>query len=87
MKAMYWTEENKQKGQELAAIAADFGVSAAELSIAWCLENKSVSSVILGTSKVEQLRQNLKALDVQLTEDVMKRLDELYPVPDLAPQA
>lgn len=86
IKAMYWSEENKKKGQELASIANDFGVSAAELAIAWCLKCPDVSSVILGASKVEQLEQNLKALEIELTEDVLTRLEELYPQPDAIPQ-
>jgi len=83
---MYWTEEYKQKGQELAAIAKDFGASAAELAIAWCLRNPNVSSVILGASRVEQLQQNLKALDLQLTDDVLNRIETLYPQPEAIPQ-
>ncbi len=86
MKAMYWTEENKEKGQELAMIAGDHGVTAAELAIAWCLRIQSVSSVILGTSRVEQLEQNLKAVDLDLSDDVLVRLDELFPAPDSIPQ-
>lgn len=86
IKAMYWTEENKAKAQELAAIARDYGVEAAELALAWCLKNPNVSSVILGTSKIEQLRQNLKALDVKLSDDVLARLDALYPRPEAVPQ-
>lgn len=86
IKAMYWTEEYKQKGQELAAIAKDFGVSAAELAIAWCLRNPNISSVILGASRVEQLQQNLKALDLQLTGDVLNRIETLYPQPEAIPQ-
>jgi len=86
IKAMYWNEENKQKGQELVAIAKDFGVSPAELALAWCLKNPNVSSVILGASRVEQLQQNLKALDLTLTEDVLKRLETLYPQPEAIPQ-
>jgi aryl-alcohol dehydrogenase-like predicted oxidoreductase len=86
IKAMYWSEENKKKGQELVAIAKDFGVTAAELAIAWCLKNDNVSSVILGASKVEQLQENLKALDLDLTEDVLSRLEELYPQPAAIPQ-
>jgi len=86
IKQMYWNEENKEKGQELAAIAKDFGVSAAELAIAWCLENPNVTSVILGTSTVAQLEQNLKALDVKLTDDVAGKLEALYPPPETVPQ-
>ena len=86
IKAMYWTEEYKQKGQELAAIAKDFGASAAELAIAWCLRNPNVSSVILGASRVEQLQQNHKALELQLTDDVLNRIETLYPQPEAIPQ-
>jgi len=86
IKAMYWTEENKEKAQELAAIAKDYGVSAAELSIAWCLRDSNVSSVILGTTTVAQLEQNLKAVGLDLTEDVLAKLDELFPKPAAGPQ-
>ncbi len=86
IKAMYWTEEYKKKGQELAAIAKDFGVSAAELALAWCLRNPNISSVILGASRVDQLQQNLKALDLTLSDDVLARLETLYPQPEAIPQ-
>ena len=86
IKAMYWTEEFKEKAQEFVAIAQDHGVGPVELAIAWCLRTQDVSSVILGTSKLSQLQQNLKALDVELTDDVLKRLDELFPMPLDIPQ-
>lgn len=85
IKQLYWTEEYKAKGQELVKIAGDFGVGAAELAIAWTLKNPNVSSVILGTSSVAQLQQNLKALDVRLTDDVVAKLEELYPAPEPIP--
>jgi len=87
MKAMYWTEENKAKARELVSIANDCGAGAAELSIAWCLDSPHVTSVILGASSVAQLQQNLKALEVKLTEDMLTRLDELFPTPESVPQA
>lgn len=86
IKAMYWSEENKKKAQELVAIANDYGVSAAELAIAWCLRSPDVSSVILGTSKPEQLEQNLKALDLDVSADVWERIEALYPQPEAVPQ-
>ncbi len=58
----------------------------AELAIAWCLRNPNVSSVILGASRVAQLEENLKALELELTEDVLTRLEELYPQPEAIPQ-
>lgn len=86
IKAMYWSGENKQKGQELVAIAKDFGVTAAQLALAWCLKNPNISSVILGASRVEQLEENLKALEIELTDDVLERIEALYPQPEAIPQ-
>jgi len=86
MMNLYWTEKNKKNAQQLVALAAELGVGAAELSIAWCLKNPGVSSVILGTSSVAQLEQNLKAVELELSDDVMAKLDELFPAPDNIPQ-
>jgi aryl-alcohol dehydrogenase-like predicted oxidoreductase len=86
IKKMYWTEENKAKGQRLGALAGELGVSAAELALAWCLNNPNVSSVILGASSVAQLQQNLKAADLKIPAEVLGQLDELYPAPETIPQ-
>ena len=66
------------KVRRLAPIAADLGVSLAQLSIAWCLVNPHVSTVMLGASRLEQLEQNLAALEVvaKLDASVLKRIDE-----------
>jgi len=60
----------------LLPIAEELGTSLSKLAIAWCLTNENVSSVILGASKIEQLEENLKAVDVLplLTEDIQARL-------------
>jgi len=86
IKKMYWTEENKAKGRQLASLADELGVSAAELALAWCVSNPNVSSVILGASSVAQLQQNLKAADLTLPADVLKRLDAIYPAQEAVPQ-
>jgi aryl-alcohol dehydrogenase-like predicted oxidoreductase len=79
---LYWTEENKRKGQELAAMAADLGTTAAVLSIAWALRHPAVTSVILGTSRVAQLEENLAAVDLEIPDDVVARLEQFYPAPE-----
>jgi len=54
------------------AIATRVGISPARLAIAWCLRNPHVSSVILGASHVDQVSENLKAVDdVALITDVV----------------
>ena len=65
--------------KQLAPIAEQLGCSLAQLAIAWCLRNPSVSTVILGASSVKQLQENLKSLDVlpQLDSAVLKAIDTL----------
>jgi voltage-dependent potassium channel beta subunit len=64
------------KVQALKVVADDLGCSLSQLAIAWCAANPNVSTVILGASRVEQLRENLGALDVldDLDADVMARI-------------
>ena len=64
------------KVRNLKPIADELGVSLSKMSIAWCLLNPNVSTVILGASKVNQLKENLEALEVVplLTEDVQRKL-------------
>jgi aryl-alcohol dehydrogenase-like predicted oxidoreductase len=57
-------------------------LSLIHFSLAWCLRNPHVSTVILGASKVAQLTENLRALDAvdKLTPDILKRIDKFMPV-------
>ena len=64
---------------KLEAIAAELGCNVAQLAIAWCAKNPRVSTVITGASKLSQLRDNLRAVDVlpKLDAAVMARIDEI----------
>ncbi|WP_222565416.1 potassium channel beta subunit family protein [Novilysobacter antarcticus] len=53
-----------ERAREFTTLAREFGVAPAPLAIAWCLRNPHVSSVILGATSVDQLLQNLQALEV-----------------------
>jgi len=68
-----------EKVRKLQEIADGLGCSLAQLSIAWCAKNPNVSTVITGASKVSQVHENMKALDVlpKLTTEVMTQIDEL----------
>jgi len=65
--------------QRLHRIAQELDLSPAVFAIAWCLKNQNVSTVILGASKVEQLRENLQAdaAQAKFTPEVMKLIDEV----------
>jgi len=72
-------EQNLSVSRKLAEVAADLGVPMAQLSLAWILKNPNVSTVITGASKVSQLKENMKAVEVkdQLTDEVMARIHEI----------
>lgn len=63
--------------RRLAEVAEGLGVSLAQMSLAWALKNPNVSTVITGASRVEQVKENMKAVDVVplLTDEVMARID------------
>jgi voltage-dependent potassium channel beta subunit len=62
----------------LKKVADDVGCTLAQMAVAWCTKNPHVSTVITGASRVEQVQENMKALDVipLLDDEVMKRIDE-----------
>lgn len=72
-------KKRNEKVKSLIPIAKEIDVTMPELAIAWCLKNPNVSTVITGASNVNQVKQNMKALDVvsKLTSEVMTRIDEV----------
>jgi voltage-dependent potassium channel beta subunit len=77
LKEKVWIEENINKVKELKNLADELGTTLAKLSIAWCLKNPNVSTVILGATKTDQLKENLDALNTVhlLNEGVMTRIE------------
>lgn len=75
-------EEGKQKiakVRKLTKVAERLGGSTASLSIAWCLKNENVSTVILGASRPSQIEENCKALQLlpKLTPEVMEEIEKI----------
>ncbi|MGQ7888888.1 aldo/keto reductase [Paenibacillus sp. WC2504] len=66
-----------EQGEQVAKIASEIGTSATALSLAWLLHQPAVSTVIAGATREYQIDENLKAVNLELTEDVLKSLDEL----------
>jgi aryl-alcohol dehydrogenase-like predicted oxidoreductase len=62
--------------QELQPIADEAGLSLSQLAIAWVLQNRNVSSAIIGASRPEQVTENVKAAGVKLEDAQLKRIDE-----------
>ncbi|NLJ10319.1 MAG: aldo/keto reductase [Treponema sp.] len=62
----------------LEPIARDLGGTPSQLAIAWCLRNPHVSTVITGASRLEQLQENMKALELlpKLTQQILEEIDK-----------
>lgn len=84
-----WLERGMFKGerearlarvQRFAEVAKALGTQPAPLALAWCLKNPNVSTVILGATKPEQLRQNLGALDLlpKLDAGAMQEIESAF---------
>ena len=73
------TQERINAVLELTNLAKELGLSLPVMSLAWCLKNPNVSTVILGASKLPQLQENMQALAAQelLTAEVMQRIENI----------
>ena len=72
-------KEKIEKAKKLTLIANDLNTTLPRLALAWCLKNKNVSTVITGASKVEQLKDNLQALEVieKLSDAVLLEIETI----------
>ena len=83
LKGYEWLAEGLQNEERLAVvaklepIAKELGATLAQFSIAWCLQNPHVSTVLTGASRVSQVRENMKAAELvdKFTPDVMSAID------------
>ena len=62
-------------------IAAAHGVSVAQVALGWLLAQRHVTSVIIGAKRLDQLQDNLGAVDLELSEDELKTLDAASALP------
>ncbi len=71
--------------EELVAIGADHGVSAAQVALAYTLAKPGITSVVVGARTEEQLADNLASADLELSSDELDRLDRVSAQPLLYP--
>jgi len=64
---------------QMVEMAGDLGTTPARLALAWALRLDNVASVIVGATKVSQVQDNVAASELQVPEDVLARLDALFP--------
>lgn len=71
------TEENLNKVEKLEKIATELGTNMSVLALAWILREKSISSVITGASKKEQLANNIAASGFVIPDDAMNEIEKI----------
>jgi len=72
------TEEKQEKTAELVKIAEENGISASNLALAWCLRHETISSTITSATKLKQLKDNINASEIQLSDEVINKLDLIF---------
>lgn len=76
MRADYFTEVNFEKVERLRKVADEAGISLVNLSLAWVLANPGVSSAIIGASRREQVISNAKAVELELSDELLAKIEE-----------
>ncbi len=75
---LYFRSEDFQVAERVNQIAAEHGVSGSQMALAWMLSKKHITSPIIGASKLDHLEQAINALEIVLSGDEIKRVEELY---------
>lgn len=62
--------------EQLKPVAADLGLTMAQMALAWVLRRNEAASAIIGASRPDQIADNVRAIGVRLSEDVLTRIDQ-----------
>ena len=79
LKDWLYNEDNLNRMQQFKELADELGYQRAQLAIAWVAAQPGISSVILGASNVEQLKENLIAMEIEITPEIDKKLKNIFP--------
>jgi aryl-alcohol dehydrogenase-like predicted oxidoreductase len=74
-------EKHRAQLEKYEALCAEIGEEPAEVALGWLLQRPLVTAPIIGPRTIDQLTSSLRALELKLPEDVIKRLDEIWPSP------
>jgi aryl-alcohol dehydrogenase-like predicted oxidoreductase len=74
-------EKDRNKIEAYENFCRELGENPADVALAWLLKNPVVTAPIIGPRTLDQLKGSLRALEIQFSEDMLKRLDEIFPGP------
>ena len=74
--------------EQYESLCREIGQHPADIALAWTLHNPAITAPIIGPRTLQQLEENVAALDIQLSADILERLDKIWPGPgNQAPEA
>ncbi len=79
LKERYLNDGVFDKLEKMEILCKECGIPMHHMALAWAYRTKGVSSVILGASRAEQVIDNLKAFELTLSDDVVSKLEEIFP--------
>ncbi len=74
----YWTDIDFDAVEQLKKIAGDHGKTLSQLALAWVLNKKGITSIVCGTTSMEQLEQNLSAVELKVSQDELDACDAVW---------
>ena len=88
LKGYDWLRDHLTDQAKLAKVAAlepiakELGCTLPQFALAWCMKNPFVSTVITGATRVEQVNENMKAVEVapKITQEIMERIDAIFEI-------
>ena len=73
--------ENREKLEKYEALCREIGLPPGDVALAWLLHNPIVTAPIIGPRTIEQLESAVRATEIVLNEEVLQKLDEIFPGP------
>lgn len=80
-------EAHRSKLEAFEALCAERGLAPGDVALAWLLHQPAVTAPIVGPRTIEQLDSGIAAVGLKLDDDLLARLDEIFPGPGPAPEA
>jgi aryl-alcohol dehydrogenase-like predicted oxidoreductase len=74
-------EQHRSQLESYEALCQELGEAPSDVAMAWVLNNPVVTAPIIGPRTVEQVSASLRALEISLSDETLKKLDEIFPGP------
>ena len=75
---LYFREEDFTVAERVAEVAKERGVTGSQIALAWLLDKSHITAPVIGATRMDHLEQAIAALDIALSDDEVKRLEEFY---------